>query len=193
VPLDRPAGSLDEPFESGRVQVQGVVCVRHSERPHHHAIGAHPRRLAREEVPALEGIDTRTLTRKLREHGTMRGWLLHEHADPEGKRRADASTCPTVVAQSPRCASLSLPRRRAAHPAGGHRVQGQHRPLAPAPRRHGAARARHADLAALAPDFDGVLLSNGPGDPKDRPLAEQVRGPLDKGIPPSGCASATSS
>ena len=29
-----------------------------------------------EEVPAVTGIDTRTLTRRLREHGTMAGWLF---------------------------------------------------------------------------------------------------------------------
>src|SRR5258707_14134637 len=32
--------------------------------------------LEAEGVPGITGIDTRTLTRRLREHGTMKGWLV---------------------------------------------------------------------------------------------------------------------
>jgi carbamoyl-phosphate synthase small subunit len=46
----------------------------------------------------------------------------------------------------------------------------------------------HADLAALADHADGVLLGNGPGDPKDLPeLVAQVRGLLQRnGLPIMG-------
>jgi carbamoyl-phosphate synthase small subunit len=44
-----------------------------------------------EGVPAVQGIDTRTLTRKLREHGTMRaGCSTTRRRRRRAKRRADA-------------------------------------------------------------------------------------------------------
>jgi carbamoyl-phosphate synthase small subunit len=47
--------------------------------------------LASDEVPAVYGIDTRTLTRRLREHGTMRGWLVSDTMSLEEAQRAAAS------------------------------------------------------------------------------------------------------
>jgi carbamoyl-phosphate synthase small subunit len=184
VPLDRPAGSLDEPFENDRVQVQGLVCVRHSARPHHHAsartLGDW---LTTSEVPALEGIDTRTLTRKLREHGTMRGSILHEHSDP--------ATAVTDSVNMREVVALTTVREPVLYPGGDLRIllvdTGCKDNIARSLLRRGATVLRvpaHADLAALAPDFDGVFLSNGPGDPKDNgALIAQVRGLLDRRIP----------
>lgn len=189
VPPRRSPGSIDAPFESGRVQVQGMVCVRHCERPSHHAMqGTLGDWLREENVPAIDGIDTRTLTRKLREHGTMKGWLLHESTPTaEGKRRADAVDMPTVVAQ------CTVP--EAVTYAGGElRVllvdTGCKDNIARSIVKRGATVIRvpsHADLAQYLPDVDGVLLSNGPGDPKDlMPLALQIRGLFDKGVPTFG-------
>ena len=77
VPPARPRESIDRPYESSRIQVQGLV-VQHYVRDYSHyaakrSLGAW---LEEEEVPAVTGIDTRTLTRRLREHGTMAGWLF---------------------------------------------------------------------------------------------------------------------
>ena len=77
VPAPRARGSLDGPYESGRVQVQGLVVQSYVDKYSHHAatrsLGAW---LEAEGVPGITGIDTRTLTRRLREHGTMKGWLV---------------------------------------------------------------------------------------------------------------------
>src|SRR6516164_4166677 len=77
VPAPRALGSLDGPYESGRIQVQGLVVQSYVDRYSHHAatrsLGAW---LDAEGVPGITGIDTRTLTRRLREHGTMKGWLV---------------------------------------------------------------------------------------------------------------------
>ena len=63
VPVPRPAGSIDGPYESGRIQAQGMVCLRHADWPSHFAsartLGGW---LESEGVPAVQGIDTRTLT-----------------------------------------------------------------------------------------------------------------------------------
>src|SRR6266404_1721180 len=77
VPAPRAPGSLDGPYESGRIQIQGLVVQSYVDAYSHHAatrsLGAW---LEAEGVPGITGIDTRTLTRRLREHGTMKGWLL---------------------------------------------------------------------------------------------------------------------
>ena len=77
VPAPRTPGSLDGPYESDRIQVQGLVVQHYVDHPSHHAatrsLGEW---LLAEGVPAVSAIDTRTLTRRLREFGTMRGWLV---------------------------------------------------------------------------------------------------------------------
>ncbi|MCX8013066.1 MAG: glutamine-hydrolyzing carbamoyl-phosphate synthase small subunit, partial [Rectinema sp.] len=66
-------------FESDRIQAAGVVVSEASEEPSHHtaalSFGAW---LKREGIPGIAGIDTRSLTRKLREQGVMRGAIIVE-------------------------------------------------------------------------------------------------------------------
>ena len=58
-------------------------------KPSHHASARTLGRwLASEGIPGVTGIDTRTLTRRLREHGTMRGWLLPAGLPLEEAKRA---------------------------------------------------------------------------------------------------------
>ncbi|MEZ4390783.1 MAG: glutamine-hydrolyzing carbamoyl-phosphate synthase small subunit [Polyangiales bacterium] len=186
VPSPRPEGSIDEPYESGRIQPQGMVCLQHSAAPSHFS----SRRtlgdwLTAEGVPGIEGIDTRTLTRKLREHGTMRAWILDGDADlDEGKARASAVDAAKVVADTT-C------REVVTYEGGAIRVllvdTGCKDNIARSLHRRGATVVRcpaHADIAALAATCDGVMLSNGPGDPKDvMHVAEQVRGLFDRALP----------
>ena len=186
VPARRAKGSIAAPFESDRVQVQGLVCVRHSERPSHHACtGTLGDWLRDENVPGVEGIDTRTLTRKLRERGTMQGWLLHDSSDvAEAQRRASAIEMATVVEQ------VTIP-EAVVYEGGPVRVllvdTGCKDNIARALLKCGATVIRvpsHADLNAHLPTVDGVLLSNGPGDPKDvGGLTAQVRALFDKHVP----------
>lgn len=186
VPLPRAPGSLDLPYESGRIQVQGVVCLSHCDAPSHYSsdrtLGQW---LEAEGVPAIEGIDTRALTRKLREHGTMRAWLVDAGADlEEAKARAagvemrDAvadTTCPEVVTYEGGAIRVLLVDTGCKDNIARSLIQ------------RGATVVRcpaHADIAALAAGCDGVMLSNGPGDPKDvMRVAEQVRTLFDRSIP----------
>ena len=77
VPAPRAAASLDGPYESDRIQVQALV-VQHYANYHSHVSARRSlgNWLRSENVPAIGGIDTRTLTQRLRETGTMRGWLM---------------------------------------------------------------------------------------------------------------------
>src|SRR6185503_11192732 len=79
---------LARPYESDRIQVQGLVVQSYvAAYSHHAATRSLGNWLASEGVPAVTGIDTRTLTRKLREVGTMKGWLLPEEMDLERAKR----------------------------------------------------------------------------------------------------------
>ena len=76
VPPPRRSGTLDMPYESGAIQVQGLVVQNYVDTYSHHAgVRSLSHWLAGEGIPAITGIDTRTLTRRLRERGTMMGWL----------------------------------------------------------------------------------------------------------------------
>ena len=77
VPDEREGGSICAPFESGEIQVQALVVQHYVDGySHHSAKRSLDAWLQTCNVPAVTGIDTRTLTRHLREHGTMRGWLF---------------------------------------------------------------------------------------------------------------------
>lgn len=186
VPARRPRGTIDAPFEADAVQVQGVVCVSHTERPSHHAsVGSLGGWLRESGVPAVQGIDTRALTRKLREHGTMRGWLLFEHTSVEEGRRSAEAVDMSRVAEL-----VTLP-EPVLYEGGSQRIMlvdaGCKDNIARSLLKRGATVLRvpyHADLAALAKGCDGILLSNGPGDPKDlSAYAARLRGLFDAGIP----------
>jgi carbamoyl-phosphate synthase small subunit len=175
VPPPRAHGSIDGPYESDRIQVQGLVVQHHvAAHSHHEGTRSLGQWLAAEGVPAVTGIDTRTLTRKLREHGTVKGWLLASGDDrQEALRRARAIDMQTEVF---RAVAPSAPvHLRATNPNG--------RPLSVlvvdvgakdniirSLLRRGADVVRapwHAPIRELAETCDGVMIGNGPGDPKD--------------------------
>ncbi|MDO8482189.1 MAG: glutamine-hydrolyzing carbamoyl-phosphate synthase small subunit [bacterium] len=65
-------------FESRNIQAAGLVVAEYSENYSHHAARESLSEwLKRSGVPAVTGIDTRTLTKKLREHGVMLGRLTN--------------------------------------------------------------------------------------------------------------------
>src|SRR3989442_8793971 len=91
VPPPRRAGSLDGPFESGRIQVQGLVVQNCVEAYSHPAASRSLHEwLSAEGIPGLTGVDTRNLTRRLRERGTMQGWLLPSSSSEHGVREGAA-------------------------------------------------------------------------------------------------------
>jgi carbamoyl-phosphate synthase small subunit len=76
-PLVGNYGVPDEKFfESGKMQIAGLVVAEYSEEySHHDAKRSLAQWLKDSGVPAISGADTRALTKKLREHGVMLGAL----------------------------------------------------------------------------------------------------------------------
>lgn len=180
VPPTRQADTIDPPFESSEIQVQGLVVQNYVKRYSHHAASRSLDDWLRTSgVPAVTGIDTRTLTRRLREHGTMRGWLYDAALDDEAGRARAA-----VVDMREEVFRLVAPDRVTRHDAGELKVLlvdvGAKDNIVRSLLGRGASVVRapwHTDLRSLSDEVDGVLIGNGPGDPGDLdPLVEQVRG-----------------
>ncbi len=174
--------------------------------------------LTRYDIPAISGIDTRTLTLRLREHGTMNGLIT---AGPE----YDLAEClPRIKAYVNASPVARVSRKQAkTYPAGAtgrpHRPAGQGRPslaLTDLPytvdpaieqkyrvalldfglkqnivwnlTRRGCAVTVYPwdtpTAAILADKPDGIMLSNGPGDPVDcAPILPNIRAIYDSGVP----------
>jgi carbamoyl-phosphate synthase small subunit len=163
-------------FESARIQAQGLIVVSATRAPSHHGS---ERSLAAwledENVPGLEGVDTRDLTKRLRERGTMQGWLLRAGLDGDAFREAKvrAESCPPTE-----LARMVAPREVTFLATGDRTIlfvdsggkEGIVRELLR--RNLSVLRAPfHADLPRLAAEkrVSGIVLGNGPGDPKDLP------------------------
>ena len=81
-PLQGNYGVPEPPFESAHIQIEGLVVSHYASGPHHHgAVQSLSKWLTDQGVPAIEGVDTRALTRHLREFGTIQGQLLEEGGD----------------------------------------------------------------------------------------------------------------
>lgn len=188
VPGPRATGSLARPYESNRIQVQGLVVQHYvDEYSHHSALRSLRQWLVDEDVPAISGVDTRTLTRRLRERGTMKGWLF-----PAGMSLDEAKSDAASVDMQREVFYRVAPNEPVVYGTGDLSVllvdAGAKDNLVRSLLERGVRLIRapwHAALAPLARQSDGILIGNGPGDPKDLgPLVEQIRGLLADGIKP---------
>lgn len=179
VPPARPDGSIERPYESGAVQVQGLVVQHYVDQYSHHAAARSLDAWLREDaIPAIQGIDTRTLTRRLREHGTMRGWLV-----PDGSSLEEAKAASASIDMTSEVFHAVAPNEPVRYEGGDQRILvvdvGIKDNIVRSLLSRGATVTRapwHGDLGWLALEADGIVIGNGPGDPKDlAPLIAQIR------------------
>jgi carbamoyl-phosphate synthase small subunit len=188
VPWELLHTGLPHPFESAGLQVLGLVVSRYEPSfSHHAAVRSLASWLEESELPAIAGVDTRGLTRKLREQGTMRGKLVP--ASEDDALPADTFDARQLVSQ------VSRPGvDRFDADAGSKRLLlvdcgAKHNILRSLLKRGINVTRVHFDHDFVADDLgaDGLFLSNGPGDPTDVPaLIERVRGYLALGKPVFG-------
>ncbi len=77
VPADKIVNGLPEIFESSKIQVNGFVISDYSfEYSHWNAKKSLSEWLIENKIPGIYGVDTRALTKKLREKGTMLGKIV---------------------------------------------------------------------------------------------------------------------
>jgi carbamoyl-phosphate synthase small subunit len=181
-PTDPARTSFGE-LQSARVQVQGVVVQHLSQHfSHHRATRSFAEWLSAANIPLLTGIDTRALTRRLRERGTMSGWLL-----PANLAFDDARKTARGLDMQVDVFDRVAPPEPIVYSGGETRVLvvdvGAKDGIIESLLRRGATVVRapwHTQLDVLAQGAHGILIANGPGDPADLGgLVEQVRHLLD--------------
>ncbi|MEU9750310.1 MULTISPECIES: glutamine-hydrolyzing carbamoyl-phosphate synthase small subunit [Streptomyces] len=191
-------GVNDEDDESGRIWVAGYVVRDPARVPSNwRSRRSLDEELTRQGIVGISGVDTRALTRHLRERGAMRVGIFSGDSLPGGLLTDDA-TLTARVKEAPRMKGANLSAEVATTetyvvPAVGTKrftvaaidlgIKGM------TPRRMAErgievhvlpATATVDDVYAVAPD--GVFLSNGPGDPATADLTV-VKGVLERGTP----------
>jgi len=196
-PLQGNYGVREADAESARPWARALVVRWVCPEPSHHSSEASlDEYLRRWTVPAIADIDTRALTRHIRTHGALRAVLTHEDALPDRSRLEDLAVAARrvtplseqdLVAETSRTAIEEWfdplpPELHSAHSAeGGGLViavvdYGVKANILRSLRERGCRvvvlphTATWADVAATG--ADGLVLSNGPGDPAvlDRPV-----------------------
>ncbi|MBE9912730.1 glutamine-hydrolyzing carbamoyl-phosphate synthase small subunit [Paenibacillus donghaensis] len=174
-PLIGNYGITRDDFESAAPYVHGFVVRRHETVPSNWRAEYSVDNLLKEYgIVGISGIDTRMLTRMIRQHGTMRGILTTSAASVEELRERLAGS-PVLTNQ---VATVSTPHVYSS-PGSKERIV-----LVDYGAKTGILReltARGCDVVVVPHDTtadeirrlnpDGIQLSNGPGDPKDVPHA----------------------
>lgn len=176
----RSTSDMGSPYESGKIQVQGILVSSVArEYSHWSAKGSLELWMEKEGIPGLTGIDTRALTKRLREKGTMLGKIVVNGSDvpwmdpnsrnivrevspakPEWIRSRGVAKCLLVDFGM----KFNIIRRLTARGIDVLRVPWNY--------------------DWRREDVDGVLLSNGPGDPKQCGEAiDIIRGGIERDLP----------
>ena len=203
-PLIGNYGVNADDFESSGLRAQGMVCRDLCEVPSNwRSTGTLGDLMRTQGLPGISGIDTRALVRHLRDAGTMRGCLstVSQNADElvekarksprmEGLALADVVTCVEPYwwgAEGPVAAEPVADRDKPLVVVCDFGVKYNilRRLRAEGFRVHVVpARTRGADVLAFEPD--GVLLSNGPGDPEPLDFAIETARSVSQKVPTLG-------
>lgn len=177
-PLIGNYGVNRDDFESIEPTCQGVIVGEHSRLPSNwRSQMSLSDFLKAKDIPGISGIDTRMLTRKLRSVGSLKGWLVDGDEDVnEVLKRMDKIDLPINQVSQVSC--------QKAYPSPG---TGRNVVVVDFGLKHSILRELNkrecqmtvlpyntsaADILSLKPD--GVMLTNGPGDPKDLPEVIQM-------------------
>ena len=180
-PKDLKNGSdISEFFESDKVQISGLVvstlCRDYS---HWSALDSLAAWMQRQDIPGLSGVDTRSLTKKLRTQGTMLGKLLSDDQEVGWEDPNERNLVAEVSLEKPRFYAGSGEGKVVLVDFGCKNNILR------------CLRARKLNVLRVPWNYDwsveavdGVVLSNGPGDPKvcSEALAVIRRG-LEREIP----------
>ena len=206
-PLIGNYGMNSEDVESGKIWAKGYIvreaCKTPSNFRSEETLDAF---LKKNGIIGIEGIDTRSLTRTLRESGVMNGAITTEF-DPDAEPEKKAALMPAITAYAvtEAVATVTCTAPKTFEPTtnviDGREVDtplhvalldlGCKNNIVRCLQKRGCrvtvlpGTATAAELAALAPD--GLMLSNGPGDPAENVgIIANIKEMLDTGIPTFG-------
>lgn len=158
---------LMQNLESERIWVRGVIVATHSTNPSHYE-SAHTldQWLKKEKISGISGIDTRALTLKLREKGVMRGVISRSAKKIDWNKIEIPTTIKDVSIKSVQTYKPKTASKKTILLLDCGVKRGIIRALLK--RNYTVIRIPHDyDLTKVKQNWDGVLISNGPGDPKD--------------------------
>jgi carbamoyl-phosphate synthase small subunit len=171
-------------WESDKIQVSGLIVSNYIDTPSHHAsMQTLAEWFKREGVPLLEIKDTRGLTEKLRDQGVMLGKIIHgkdniKFEDPNLRNLAGEASTKKVLFYGEGKKNIVLvdcgEKRNIVRRLIAKGVK-----VAVVP--------WDTDVTKLDFPFDGVLISNGPGDPmKVKATINNVKKIIARKIPTLG-------
>lgn len=178
--------------ESAAPQVAGVIC-RELARTYSNwrAEGDLESYLAAAQIPLLEGVDTRRLTRHLRMAGVVNG-VIGAGAEPTADTRAALEACPSMEGLDLASRVTTAASYEWGNPEAPHHIVAYDfgikrnilRLFDDASCRVTIVPAQTPAEEVLAMEPDGVFLSNGPGDPDAISYAPAtIRHIADRGVP----------
>ena len=206
-PLIGNYGMNSEDVESGKIWAKGYIvreaCKTPSNFRSEETLDAF---LKKNGIIGIEGVDTRSLTRTLRESGVMNGAITTEF-DPDAEPEKKAALMPAITAYAvtEAVATVTCAAPKTFEPTtnviDGREVEtplhvalldlGCKNNIVRCLQKRGCrvtvlpGTATAAELAALNPD--GLMLSNGPGDPAENVgIIANIKQMLDTGIPTFG-------
>lgn len=182
--IERDEYGLVKHFESERPQIEALIVSYYSSYYSHYlAHQSLSEWLKEHKVPALCGIDTRSLTKKLRDKGTILGKIIFEHEeldfrDPNKEYLVSEVSCkkPVIYGNNPKKVAvldcgvkLSIIKSLLLRGVSVIRFPYNY------------------DLFNGKYKFDGLLISNGPGDPKVcKEVIESIRAAMEYNLPTFG-------
>ncbi|MCF7844362.1 MAG: glutamine-hydrolyzing carbamoyl-phosphate synthase small subunit [Kiritimatiellales bacterium] len=189
---------FSEHFESEAIHVRGVVVTQQSpDFSHYKAVSSLSNWMEHHKIPGITGIDTRALTKKLREHGVMLGRIVQDGSelrikneelrieDPNLSNLVDEVSVKEVKTYEP-----NTPHPTPNAPTVAVFDCGIKNDILRSFLKRGVTVHRipwNFDLEASDLEYDAVFISNGPGDPKMcKETIAQVANSIQKGIPTFG-------
>lgn len=183
IPSAKKENGLQINFESDKIYCHGLVVSNYSdEYSHWSAQKSLGDWLKEEKIPAITGIDTRMLTRKLRNKGTMLGKIIVdeketvEFLDPNETNLVDKVSVKEPVEYAKGKTKIILvdcgTKNNIIRAFSGRDISVIRVPY---------------DYDFTQIKADGILLSNGPGDPKmNKATIENTKRAMEKNIPMLG-------
>lgn len=170
VPEETLLHGVSQALESGKIHLRGLIVSEYSSgHSHWQAKKSLADFLIEHKIPAIQGVDTRALTQKLREQGVMLGKIVPEPVKFSNKMMFSDPNSQNLVAE------VSCEKMEILEPDGKAKATIA---LIDCGIKHNILRnflARGVrlirlpwdfDLSTLKDHYDGLFISNGPGDPK---------------------------
>lgn len=173
-------------FESSRIHIKGLIVSEYSENySHWHAKKSLGKYLEEEGIPGISGIDTRALTKILATKGSMLGKIIFEKKDTEFYDPNSVNMIPEVSPEKPQYYNIPKSKKRIVIIDCGVKNNTLRHFI-----KRGISIIRtpwNYDFFAAKENFDGVFISNGPGDPALlSPTVNIIKQCFEKKIPTFG-------